>query len=206
MVGWCTITITIIAVFLFGGAVAKNVHRPIFGDAFRSVDTQLDTTSTTNEAPQLPLVTQPQHNNMVENRPQQSLRRGLKHGFLKQHHGPWDAYLHTPVDEYNAHMWLTLLLVVVVAWCCLRTLCGGCFGSGPSSRRRAHYTAIDGGASRAVAYYNEPQRRPMDVRDCLWGLCLFECCCRDNRDIDCCELCCCLLCFECCCPRREVYE
>ncbi|CAB9500296.1 expressed unknown protein [Seminavis robusta] len=45
-------------------------------------------------------------------------------------------------------------------------------------------------------------------RNLLWAACCFECCCRDDRDLnvagyDCCDVGCGLCLFEVCCPRRR---
>lgn len=102
--------------------------------------------------------------------------------------------------------WFVLLGMAVAflaCWCFMTCLCNclrACFF--PGSRNRTEYRQIDSAGRTVVyrdSYYNTtgPNRPCMNL---LWGTCCFECCCRDNQDVDCCKMCCPLLLVECCCP------
>ena len=111
-------------------------------------------------------------------------------------------------------VWILLCLLCNVVACllnCLRTCLCGWRG------RSGGYTTV-GPAYRTPPAYNPeyipPRRRyaassaadDSTCRNLLWGLCCFECCCRDNKDVDCCELCCGLCIYEMCCPRQQNYS
>jgi hypothetical protein len=98
------------------------------------------------------------------------------------------------VDDWSVRQWVILIAAALFLCCCILPMC-----CAPRRRRGYSYVPTNG-VSRSV-YIEEPPSQSCG-RNLLWGLCCFECCCRDSRDVDCCELGCGLLCFELFCPRR----
>ena len=98
---------------------------------------------------------------------------------------------------------LGMAVAFLACWCFMTCLCNclRAYFCG-TSRNRTEYRQIDS-AGRTVVYRDSyytgggPNRPFMNL---LWGTCCFECCCRDNQDVDCCKICCPLLLVECCCP------
>lgn len=115
--------------------------------------------------------------------------------------------------------WVGLAIAIVALWiviCCLcnilQCLLGCC-----CQPRRMGYRPV--GNARPVYYetsykpppahnpeYISPRAprytRPRDNNTCrnlLLAACCFECCCRDNQDVDCCEICCGLCLYDMCC-------
>lgn len=65
-------------------------------------------------------------------------------------------------------------------------------------------SVYDNPPSRVVTHPgNDSRFNNNSCRNMLWALCCLECCCRDNQDFDCCELCCGLCLYETCCPRDD---
>ena len=93
-----------------------------------------------------------------------------------------------------------VVIIFLFCWCTMACFCNcvrSCFCSGG---RRGHYQRIDdhnnynnhngnhnGNGNGNGGYGNENRRRRRPCMNMLWTLCCFECCCRGNQDIDCCN-------------------
>lgn len=118
--------------------------------------------------------------------------------FLKSHSSrnftnEWDSL--SPQNQVMSAVGLALMFLV--CWCAMTCLCNclrSCFCGGGG-----HYHRIGGGRSNEYYHHNSSNRSCMN---CLWALCCFECCCRDNQDVECCTLCGPLFCVEWFCPQR----
>jgi hypothetical protein len=132
--------------------------------------------------------------------------------------------------DYDWVIVIAAVVVLWLVLTCLcntfRALC--CCRSSSSSRyRRTEYTTLPATANRGMPYYDgtrppaynpnyqspsrtivyqqqtlpPTQRKGNTCGNILLAACCFECCCRDNRDVDCCDLCCCLCVYQMCCKE-----
>jgi hypothetical protein len=123
-------------------------------------------------------------------------------------------------NEWNSlnpdqQLMTTFGLVIISLFCCFIIVClcnlfRGNFCGGRGGRGgREHYHRIDNnnynnfnGNHHGNGNGNENENGDRDHyrnRSCmniLWPLCCFECCCRDNQDVYCCDLCLLLFCTE----------
>ena len=120
-------------------------------------------------------------------------------------------------------IWILFCILCNVLQClcsllnCLFSCGGSCY---PTRGRKRHYEYEPFVSTAAVRYDAPPPYNPNYIRssavqnqqsqpnnycfrNTMWGLCCFECCCRENKDMDCCELCCGLCLYEMCCPRSQ---
>ncbi|KAG7342579.1 hypothetical protein IV203_017821 [Nitzschia inconspicua] len=107
-----------------------------------------------------------------------------------------------PNDRFLAAV--GMIVAFLICWCLMTCLCNClracCFGN--TRPQRHQYTEIDS-MGRRVVYRDSYVAGRNPNRPCLnllWGACCFELICRDNQDVDCCQLCCPLMIVECCCP------
>jgi hypothetical protein len=103
---------------------------------------------------------------------------------------------------------LGTILAFLFCWCLMSCICNClracCCGAGRPQRHE--YRQIDSMGRTVVyrdSYYHGGGGASRPCMNLLWGACCFECCCRDNQDVDCCQLCCPLLLMEWCCPPWE---